>query len=1152
MTRPAAAALAALAALGSPRAAASPPPGTPPAATGYASCLERGPAAGAAAPGPAPAEAAARERDLEEAAGWARRLEEMAREYRQEIQLLVERKYDQRRRALSERYERAIRSLEAQDRQEREDAIAQLLALLSRYPDDPGVAPDAMFRLAELRMEAADDEYARQLADWRERVGTAVAAGRDPPDEPVKDYAPSIALYRRIMSRFPGYPFLHGIHYLLGYCLGEMGKGEEARRTFLALVDRYPQSPYAPEAWLRLGDGWFDEPKPGALQRAADAYSRLEAWPAHLLYPRALYKLGWTWYRLDDLGRAVESFVKLLDFHVEEARRSGRPPSGDVWPEAVQYVAISFSDPRWGGVPRARAFFESRGGRPYQAEIYRRLGDLLFDQGRYQPAVEAWQLAIASRPLSPDAPRLQARIVTAWQREGRFDREAEARERLVADYEQGSAWWSANQGDPDLMTEVRDLWEASLSRAAGVRHAQAQAHKKEGRLDLAVAEYRQAARAYGAYLARFPHSRNAQELAYRRADCLYNAGEFARAAQAYGEVRDDPAGGARLAEAGLAAVIAWESEVARLRAAGQIPDRRPPRPGERAPGAPPRPEPLPPALAGLVRASDALLARLPDHPQGPAIAYKAAEVFYAWDQLDEARCRFDEVVSRWPAAEVARYAANLLVESYLSVEDWASVEQTAARLRRTPVARDASLAAALQRLELGGRFNRATQLMARRQYDEAGRLFASLADEDPRPGFADKALYNAASCFEAARRFETALRLYERVQADYPASSFADEALFRVAWNAENTYDLDKAVDRYLRLVERYPGSRRRQDALYNAARSLESLQSYRAAGRAFARYARLYPGAEDAARAQYRAALVHEKAREWPEMVRALRDFQGRFGRSPEPELLVESYLKLASAWSGLGNRKAARQGYRDAVAEFHRRGLEPGAHPAAAAAAAEAQFRLAELDLERFDRIRLPETASQRKLMAALQAKLAEMKKVASMYHEVKGYGRPDWTLAAFYRQAWLLERLAQALYQAPPPPEYRRKGREEYLAAYQDQLAQAAQPYEDQAVAVYVQALEAARQLRLKNEWTRKINESLARHRPREYPVPKEPKGRLLLEDRSPAPLLPSPRGARPQAGPVARLGGAPAPTPPDAEGQVGPGRHLTRSTIETRSP
>ena len=176
MTRPAAAALAALAALGSPPAAASPPPGTPPAAAGYASCLERGPAAGAAAPGPAPAEAAARERDLEEAAGWARRLEEMAREYRQEIQLLVERKYDQRRRALSERYERAIRSLEAQDRQEREDAIAQLLALLSRYPDDPGVAPDAMFRLAELRMEAADDEYARQLADWRERVGTAVAA----------------------------------------------------------------------------------------------------------------------------------------------------------------------------------------------------------------------------------------------------------------------------------------------------------------------------------------------------------------------------------------------------------------------------------------------------------------------------------------------------------------------------------------------------------------------------------------------------------------------------------------------------------------------------------------------------------------------------------------------------------------------------------------------------------------------------------------------------------------------------------------------------------------------------------------------------------------------------------------------------------------
>jgi TolA-binding protein len=1137
-----AAALVALAALSARPAAAAPPAGAPAPAAGYGSCLERGKARAArgaeARRRPPPAEPTVRERDLEELAGWTQRFEDLSREYRQEIQLLVEKKYDERRRFLSENYEQAIKDLEVLERKERQDAIAQFEEFLSRYPDDPGFTPDAMFRLAELYYERANDEYGQQLAEWREQVKKAIAEGRDPPFEPVKSYAPSIALYQRLITGFPDYRFLHGIHYLLGYCLGEMGQGEEARRVFLSLIQNYPQSPFVPEAWVRLGDWYFDEVKADALQRAAEAFSKIHAYPTHSLYARAVYKLGWTWYRMDDFARAVESFVKLLDFYVEESRKGGRPPSGDVWPEAIQYTAVSFSDERWGGVARARAFFESLGGRPYEAELYQRLGDIFFDETKYAQAVEAYQLVIARSPLSPEAPRIQAKIVTAWQRDRRFDREAEARERLVAAYDERSAWWRKNRGDPDLVKEVRDLWEKSLMRAATVHHAQAQGYKKEGKLELAVPEYREAARAYGEYLAKFPHSRNAYELAYSQADCLYNSLDFARAAQVYADVRDDPADNKYFAEAGLSAVISWESEVTRLRASGQIPDRKVLRSTERPTTEVPRPEPLPPAQVGLVRESDTFLTKIPDHPKGPAIAYKAGEVFYVHNQYQEARCRFEEVVGRWPEAEVAQYAANLIIESYLSVKDWAAVEQTAARLQGLKVASNAALAASLQKFKLGGRFNRATQLMEQKQYDEAGRLFVALVAEDPRHEFADKALYNAASCFESARRFESALRLYERVQADYPRSAFADDALFRVAWNAENTYDFDKAVDRYLLLVEKYPKSRHRKDALYNAARSLENLQLYDPAARAFARYAQLYPDAEDAARTQYHAALIYEKTKEWPRVVKAMQDFQKRFARSKEPELLVQSHLKVAAAQRELKNDKAARQGYLAAVTEFRRRGLKPEAHPAAAAAAAEARFRLAEYDFERYDRIQLPATTTQKKLKSALQAKFAELKKVAPLYEEVKSYKRPDWTLAAFYRQAYLLERLAQTLYEAPTPPEFKKKGQEEYLAAYQDQLAQFAQPYEERAVEVYVQALSAARELRVKNEWTRKINESLARYRPREYPVLKEPRGRLLLEDRAPAPLAASPDGPGPQAEPVAQLGAAPAPKPPDAAaGQAG---------------
>jgi TolA-binding protein len=825
------------------------------------------------------------------------------------------------------------------------------------------------------------------------------------------------------------------------------------------------------------------------------------AFPEHPLYARAIYKLGWTYYRMDDYQNAVESFTRLLDHYVTLARQTGEKPTGDVWPEAIQYTAISFADEKWGGVARAKAFYDALGGRSYEAEVYTRLGEVYFEETKYAQAVDAYKVVLERDPLSPDAPRIQSRIVLAWSRDRRFDLEAAERQALVRAFSEGTPWWEANKGDPDLTAQVRDLTEKSLLRAAGFHHAQAQQYKAEGKLEPAVAEYRVAAAAYGDYLVRFPHSKQAHELQYNHADCLYNALDFERAARTYAAVRDDPADDKFQAEAALSAVISWEGEVTRLERAGQLPARKVLLSTDRREKEAIEAEPLPGVYQNLVRDSDVFLARLPGHEKAPTIAYKAGEVFYKYNDFDESRCRFEEVVGRWPTAEVALFSANLIIESYLTMKDWKLVEESSARLQTLDVAKNAGLNATLQKFKLGGRFNRAMEAMDAKRYEEAAGLFIALVQEDPRHEFADKALYNAASCYEGARRFESALRMYERISVEYPASALADEALFRVGFNAENTYDFEKAVDRYNLLVEKYPKSKHRKDALYNAARAQENLQRYDAAAAAFARYAKAYPDAEDAARTQFHAALIYEKTQDWKKEIAALQDFKKRFARTKEHELMVQSQLKIALAQKELKDEKAARVGYAATVAEFKARGLKPETSVRAAAAAAEATFRLAEVEFEKYDAITLPATTDPKKLKKALENKFTEAKRVAPLYDEVGKYKRPDWILAAFYRKAFLLERLAQTIYEAPIPPEYKKAGMEEFLAAYQDGLAQFAQPYEERAVVVYVEAIEAARKLHVKNEWTKKIGESLARYRPREYPVLKEAKTRMVTEDVSP---------------------------------------------------
>ncbi len=1047
---------------------------------------------------PAVSEAQARG-ELEEAVS---RWEDEAKSFRSEVQTIVQKQFDERRRFLSENYEQAIRDLEVLERNEREAAIARFGEFIARYPDDPQFSPDAMFRLAELYYEKANDDFDLATAAHREEAKKALAEGREPPPEPMKSYAPSIALYQQLITGFPSYKFADGMYYLLAYCLGEMGQGDEAQATYQILIERYPKSAFVPEAWVRLGDWHFDEVKADSLPRATEAFTRMYEFPDHPLFARAIYKLGWTYYRMDDFEHAVESFTRLLDHYVAAAKKTGGKPGGDVWPEAIQYTAISFSDETWGGVERAKAFFEAKGRRSYEPEVYARLGDVYFDETKYGLAVDAYRNVLAAAPLAPEAPKIQAKIVLAWSRDRQFDREAKERELLVQTYSEGTPWWEKNKGDPDLLATVRELSEKSLLRAASFHHQQAQTFKQEGKLEAAVAEYRVSSRAYGDYLGRFPHSKQAYELSYNYADCLYNALEFDAAARVYAAVRDDPADDRYESEAALSAVISWEGEITRLQRNGELEERKVLLSTDRRAQEVVRAEAVPYAFIHLVRDSDVLLTRYPKHEKAAPLAYKAGEVFYKYGDFDEARCRYEEIVSRWPTTEVAQFAANLIIESYLTMKDWAAVEQTSARLQSSEVAKNPKLYTTLQKFKLGGRFNRAMQLMDAKAWEDAAKLFLALVAEEPKHEFADKALYNAASCFESARRFESALRLYERLAVEYPRADLADEALFRVGYNAENTYDFDKAVDRYLALVENYPGSKHRKDALYNAARSLENLQRYDKAAAAFARYASLYPDAEDAARTQFHAALVYEKMGDRRREIQALQEFVKRFAKAKEHELVVQSHLEIALAHRALGDEKSAKASYQTAVAAFVQRGLKPDQSPRAAAAAAEARFRLAEYDFERYDQITLPATTNTKKLKKALEAKLGEAKKVAPQYDDVMKYKRPDWILAAFYRKAFLLERLAQTIYEAPIPPEFKKKGAEEYLAAYQDALAQAAQPYEDQAVGVYVQAIEAARKLHVKNEWTKKIGESLARYRPKEYPVLKEAKARLVAEDLSPA--------------------------------------------------
>jgi cellulose synthase operon protein C len=1028
--------------------------------------------------------------------------EDESREFRREVQLLVEKKYEEKRNTLANSYERAIRDLEVLERRERLDAIAAFEEFLTRYPNDPRYTPDVMFRLAELYYEKSSDENNVAMREYEESL-KKLDPEKNPtiPPAPKVDFGKSIALYQRLISQFPQYKLNDAAYYLLGYCQEKQEDFPKAKAAYEQLIALYPKSKFTTEAWVRIGEYYFDadgSEVPDALTKAAEAYENAIKDKAHPLYDKALYKLGWTYYRVDRFQDAVDRFIALIDHYEAEAKKKGEEEvGGDLRGEALQYTAISFVDERWGSLAKAQETFGKLGGRRYEAEIYKRMADVYFDQTKELEAIDAYRLVLQKDPLTKDAPQIQQRIVKAYENKRMLEQAFAESSKLANMFQPGTPWHDKWKRDPDVILAAGDLAEKSLYSTAIYHHQQAIVYKQEGKFEQAKSTFELAAKAYDTYLTRFPRSKNAYEMEFYLAECLYNSFQFIDAAKRYIAVRDSSQDVKYHDDSAYAAVLSLQKQLDLENKTGQtkkIEVRTSAQRGDEKLS----PTPLASTEKALVDASDSYLEKAkPNDEKAAALAYKAAELFYVHDQLDEARKRFSSIIKLYPKNEVAKYATNLIVESYLIDKNYAAVEQAAEELakNRDVIDPNSELGKSLTKFKLGGRFKLAEELMAKGSYDEAAKKYLQLVEEEPKHEFADKALNNAAVCYENVQRFDSALRLYERISREYPNSTLADAATFRVAVNAEKSYDYEKAIVTYQRLVKDYPQSKDREAALFNTARLLEGLQRYNEAAAAFLRYADLYPKNEDAPKNQFRAALIYEKQQDWPKYIAALNEFTQKFsGDTKQVDLIVDAKKRIGDAWKKQKREAEAKKAYQAAGDEFDRRGLKPDANALAADSAAYSRFELAEYEFADFDRLKIG--GSGKTLENSFKAKRERVKKVNEAYDQVVKYKRIEWTLAALSRKGYVLERFAQTILETPVPPEVKRLG-DEAIVAYQDGLAAQTVALEDKAVELYAATLTEARKSRISNEWTKKTLESLNRFRPKEYPVLKDPKPSIAAD-------------------------------------------------------
>jgi TolA-binding protein len=777
-----------------------------------------------------------------------KRFKAAAKSYRDTVNSIVRRAYEERRRKMLKQYDKKIRANEAEERVRRIAAITLFEDFLRRYPNDKRWTPDVIFRLAELYFEKSNDEYLQATDRYDkdmqkfDRGELAVA-----PNPPKQDYSQTIELHRKLIREFPRYRLVDGAYYLLGFCLSEMGELERGNQGYLALVcsnkHRAPLSDSAPaptaapegpkglasrvpggaaparaaltttayndckpllpksrfngEAWIRIGEFHFDE---NQLGHAIAAYQRvMDMGPKdNPYYDAALYKLAWTYYRADRFTEAIKHFDMLVVYADKMEKETGKKAT-EMRPESIQYLGISFAEEDWDGdtlpdaetgIQRIERTYANRHREKHVYEIYRRLADIYFDTTKYDDAIKVYKIMLQRWPYRGDNPDIQDKVIVALERQRKFDAAISEREVFTKLFGKGSEWERRNRNNPKALKKARDIDEQALIQAAVFHHKAAKTLRDQAVADNDGAKLEQAKQEYAL-------AAKAYEKYIERFPNTKNSYEIRYSYASclfYSERFLEAAKAfAEVRDSNMDNRYQEEAAFSVAKAYETYIERAvkggqlpdPPVPSADKPPASLNPIALPDVYKKWQKALDDYKRVLPASPKTPRLTYKAAEISYRFVQFDDARKRFAAIFKEYCQDPMAITAAQAILVTYKLQKNMDQMEAWATQLKSGKCGGGAAI--------------------AKSSAAEAGKLIMGIRFKRAMAAFKAKQWDKAAAAFLAL------------VDAD-PKGKDAPAALNNAGVAYEKSKRFESATKIYERIWKQYPDSAYAHHALWRAA----------------------------------------------------------------------------------------------------------------------------------------------------------------------------------------------------------------------------------------------------------------------------------------------------------------------------------------------
>ncbi|MBN1435199.1 tetratricopeptide repeat protein [Candidatus Fermentibacterales bacterium] len=692
----------------------------------------------------------------------------------------------------------AVRNLQA-ERQRRTTALQQridasaiecaelLEEYLASFPESRFTA-DILVRLAQLYYDIDKAAYLDMIAS---STGETFVP---------EDYTRSVELYQRVLDNYPGSDVEDVALYSLGYCLQKMGDPAGAVANYRRLLAQYPQSALAAETNIRAGDFYFESFE---FDSAEVYYTNILDHPGADpdLYQLGIYKLGWTYYLLNDYKKSVAVFAYLIrdSQRMEELGVASR--SGAMVNEAMEYMAHDFMEQgQQAPVSLATRFLDRFGDEDVGYEVLSQMGVFYQEQGYWVEAIGSFEALLDRYPNAGQAPYLQARIALCYEGAGDLEMANQAREELIENYSYDSEWASL-VGQEVATAAIDSLRGQTLRQAVLYYHQQAVALKDEDP-SRSRQYWRGLAERAGTYLQEYPDSREAHEFRFILGDAYYSLGDYVEAGDSYMAVATDSTSMQNQENALNNACASYFSAYTDVQGIDST------------------------LVRGKLEAALALYVDL--YPEGENVQlflYNLAGYSYDADDFATARTYYRMIYDDYPSSEYVARSARMIAaayeldEMYGEAETW--YERAAAAARRTgeDLGEDFELLAASAAYRdaesLAQSEDVVSLLTAAARFEESARAHAGSA-------IAPVALYDAGETYAKAGDLENSVRCFRDLSRVYPENELAPRGLLRAAVLAYEAADYVMAGNMFLEAHSLYPESPELSGALYNAALSFE------------------------------------------------------------------------------------------------------------------------------------------------------------------------------------------------------------------------------------------------------------------------------------------------------------------------------------------